>query len=181
MRFDVKKMANIAVLSALGIVFMLLLRFPLIPSAAYLEYDPADIPILIGGFMYGPIEGIIITIIVAFIQAVSVSAGSGWVGFIMHVIASGTLVLVASLIYKKIHTYKGAIISLIAGSISMILVMIPANLYFSPKFGIPYEAVKASLLVAVVPFNILKSVINSVLTMLLYKPLKRALNKINIR
>ncbi|NSW90394.1 MAG: ECF transporter S component [Firmicutes bacterium] len=180
MKFDINKMVRIAALSALGIVLMLALRFPLIPSAPYLEYDPADIPILIGGFMYGPLAGLIITVIVSFIQAVSVSAGSGWIGFVMHVIATGTLVLVSSLIYKKVHTFKGAIISLVAGSLAMVLIMIPANLYFTPKFGIPYEVVKAGLAVTVIPFNILKSVINSLLTMLLYKPLSKAFKKITL-
>jgi len=173
-------MVKIAVLSALAIVLMLVIRFPLIPSATYLEYDPADIPVLIGGFMYGPVAGIIITVIVSFIQAVTVSLKSGPIGFIMHVIATGVLVLVSSIIYKKLHTFKGAIISLAAGSLAMVLVMIPANLYFTPKFGVPYEVVKASLAVSVIPFNLFKSIINSLLTMLLYKPLGRAFKKITL-
>jgi len=180
MKFSTNKMVKISVLSALAIVLMLVVRFPLIPSATYLEYDPADIPVLIGGFMYGPIAGLIITLIVSFIQAVTVSSGSGWIGFVMHVIATGTLVLVSSIIYKKIHTFKGAIISLIVGSLAMILVMIPSNLFFAPKFGVPYEVVKASLAVTVIPFNLFKSIINSLLTMLLYKPLGRAFTKITL-
>jgi Txe/YoeB family toxin of toxin-antitoxin system len=103
MNSRLNKMVKIAVLSALAIVLMLLLRFPLIPSAPYMEYDPADIPVLIGGFMFGPISGLIITLIVSFIQAVSVSASSGWIGFVMHVIATGTYVLVSSFIYKRIN------------------------------------------------------------------------------
>jgi riboflavin transporter FmnP len=180
MKLNTNKMVKIAVLSALAIVFMLLIRFPLIPSAAHLEYDPADIPVLIGGFMYGPIAGLIITVIVSLIQTLTVSSGSGWIGFAMHVIATGALVLVASSIYKKIHSFKGAIISLIAGSLAMTLVMIPANLFFTPKFGIPYEVVKASLAIAIVPFNLIKSIVNSVLTILLYKPLGRAFKKISL-
>mgnify|MGYP001176409434 CR=1 FL=1 len=180
MKLDVNKMVKIAVLAALGIVLMLALRFPLIPSAPHLEYDPADIPILIGGFMFGPVAGLVITVIVSFIQAVTVSAQSGWIGFVMHIIASGTLVLVASLIYKKVRTLKGAITSLVAGSLAMILIMIPANLYFAPKFGIPYEVVKAGLTVSVIPFNIIKTVLTSVLTMLIYKPLGRAFKRINL-
>jgi len=168
-------MVKIAVLSALAIVFMLLLRFPLIPSAAYLEYDPADIPVLIGGFMYGPVSGLLITLIVSFIQAVSVSASSGWIGFAMHVIATGTFVLVSSCIYKKIHTYKGAIIALVAGTIAMTIIMVPANLIFTPMFGVPIETVKAGITVTVIPFNFLKAAINSVITLLLYKPLSRIL------
>lgn len=175
MKYDINKLVKIAVLSALAIVLMILLRFPLIPSAPYMEYDPADIPVFIGGFMYGPIAGLIITVIVSFIQAITVSASSGWIGFVMHVIATGSFVIVASLIYKKIHTYKGAIISLIAGTITMTVIMIPANLIFTPRFGVPLETVKAGILTIIVPFNLLKAIINSVVTLLVYKPLSRIL------
>lgn len=175
MNSNLNKMVKIAVLSALAIVLMLLLRFPLIPSAPYMEYDPADIPVFIGGFMYGPVGGLIITFIVSFIQAVTVSASSGWIGFVMHVIATGTFVLISSLIYKKIHTYKGAIIALIAGTISMTVIMVPANLIFTPMFGVPVETVKAGIFTIIIPFNLLKAIINSVVTLLLYKPLSRIL------
>lgn len=174
MKYDINKLVKIAVLSALAIVLMILLRFP-IPSAPYMEYDPADIPVFIGGFMYGPIAGLIITVIVSFIQAITVSASSDWIGFVMHVIATGSFVIVASLIYKKIHTYKGAIISLIAGTITMTVIMIPANLIFTPMFGVPLETVKAGILTIIVPFNLLKAIINSVVTLLVYKPLSRIL------
>ena len=65
----VKKMATIAVLSALSIVLMLLIRFPILPAAPYLIYEPADVPVLIGGFLFGPLAGIVITVIVSVIQA----------------------------------------------------------------------------------------------------------------
>ena len=53
----------------------------------------------------------------------------------------------------------------------MILVMIPSNLFFAPKFGVPYEVVKASLAVTVIPFNLFKSILNSFLTLQLFMPL----------
>ena len=173
MSFTLNKMVKIAVLSALAIVLMLLLRFPLIPSAAYLEYDPADIPVLIGGFMFGPIAGLIITVIVSFIQSVTVSMSSGWIGFVMHVIATGLMVIVTSLIYKKMHTYKGAIIALVAGSAARTIIMIPLNLIFTPMFGVPIEVVRAGLVTVVIPFNLLKGLINSIVTFFLYKPLSK--------
>ena len=88
MNINVKKMATIAVLSALSIVFMLLIRFPILPAAPYLIYEPADVPVLIGGFLFGPLAGIIITLIVSVIQAFAFST-DGWVGLLMHVVATG--------------------------------------------------------------------------------------------
>jgi len=178
MKIEVNKMVKMAVLSALSIVFLLVIRFPIIPSAAFLEYEPADVPILIGTLIYGPLTGLIITFVVALIQAFTVSAQSGWVGFVMHVIATGTLVLVAGTIYKRVRTFKGAIIALVAGSISMTLMMIPNNLFFTVKFfGYPYEAVKSMLLPAIIPFNLIKSFTNSIIVMLIYKSAGKILRR----
>lgn len=115
MKIEVNKMVKLAVLSALGVALMLIVRFPIIPSAPFLEYDPADIPALIGTFIFGPGSGSIITIVVSVIQAMTVSAGSGWVGGMMHIVATGTMVVVAGVIYKKVHTLKSAIIVLVQG------------------------------------------------------------------
>lgn len=176
MRIEVNKMVKLAVLSALGVVLMLLIRFPIIPTATFLEYDPADVPSLIGTFIFGPGSGLIITVIVSIIQAMTVSAGSGWVGGMMHIVATGTMVVVAGVIYKRIHTLKGAIIALIAGSLSMALVMVPLNLYVTPKFlGVPVDAVKSMLLPAIIPFNLIKSFGNSIFTALVYKSVGRIL------
>lgn len=180
MTSNVNKMVKISVLSALSMVLMILIRFPIIPSAPYLEYEPADVPLLIIGFMYGPLAGILATIIVSVIQAFTVSAGGGWVGLVMHLFATGAFVLVSSTIYRKMHTMKGAIISLIAGTIAMALVMIPCNLFFTVRFyGVPYDAVVASLPTVVIPFNLIKAGLNSILTLLVYKSLRKVFQKIN--
>ena len=71
------------------------------PAAAFLEYDPADIPILIGTFAYGPIAGFILTIVVSLIQGSTVSAGSGVIGIVMHIVATGSCTLICGTIYQK--------------------------------------------------------------------------------
>lgn len=176
MKSEVNKMARLAMLAALSILLMFLIRFPLIPSAPFLEYEPGDVPALIAAFLFGPGAGVLVTLIVSLIQALTVSAGSGWIGAIMHFIATGTMVEVAGYIYKKIHTQKGAIIALAAASISMTLVMIPLNLIFTTKFmNVPLEAVKAMIIPIIIPFNLLKASINSTLTFLVYKPVGKVM------
>lgn len=176
MNKQLNKMVKMGVLCALSIVLLLLIHFPIIPSASFLEYEPADVPLLIGAFMYGPLAGLVMTVVVALIQATTVSAAGGWVGLVMHIIATGTFVLVAGTIYKKLHTQKGAIAALIAGAISMTLIMVPSNLFFTVKFyGVPYDAVKAMLPTAILPFNLIKSFANALIILLLYKPLARML------
>jgi riboflavin transporter len=169
-RMNVNLIVKLGMLSALSLVLMLAVRFPLIPSAPFLEYEPGDVPALIGCFLYGPVYGLIITFVVSAVQAFTVSAGSGWVGAMMHIIATGTFVMTAGLIYRRLHTLKGAIIALAAGSISMTLIMIPLNLIITPLFlNVPLEVVKGMILTAIVPFNLAKAIINSLLTLAVYK------------
>ena len=176
MKNEVNRISRLAVLSALSILLMFLIRFPLIPAATFLEYEPGDVPALIAAFLFGPGAGVIVTLVVSLVQALTVSAGSGWIGAIMHLIATGIMVTVAGFIYKRIHTFKGAVIALIAGSISMILIMIPLNLVFTTKFmNVPVEAVKAMIIPVIIPFNLLKASMNSVLTVFVYKPVGKFL------
>ena len=173
MKIEVKKMVKMAVLAALSIVLMLFIRFPIIPAASFLIYEPADVPILVGAFMFGPLAGVIITAIVALIQATLLST-DGWVGFVMHMIATGTFVLVAGFIYKKFHTLKGAIIGLITGALCMTLIMIPSNLFFTVRFyGVPFNTVKGMLLPAIIPFNLIKSFTNAIIVLVVYKSLSK--------
>jgi riboflavin transporter FmnP len=176
MNSKTNKLVRIGVLSALSIVLVMLVKFPIIPSAPFLEYEPGDVPMLVAAFMYGPIAGLAMTVIVSTIQAFTVSAAAGWVGLVMHIISTGTLVVVSGCIYRRFHTFKGAFAALAVGSLCMVLVMIPSNLFFSVRFyGIPYDAVVAMLPTAILPFNLIKSLANSLLVILVYKPLTRFL------
>jgi riboflavin transporter FmnP len=177
MKFGVRKMVTMGVLAALSIVFMLLIRFPIIPAAPYLIYEPADVPILVGTFLFGPLSGLAMTFVVATIQAVAVST-DGWVGFIMHIIATGTFVATAGLIYKKLHTLKGAIVALVAGTLAMTAIMIPVNLVIQPNFyGVPYETVKGLVVPVLIPFNLIKAGVNSVVTLIVYKSISKLVHK----
>ena len=164
-----KKLTTIAMLTALSAVLITLVHFPLFPAAAFLQYDPADVAILIGTFAFGPAAGVAITVIASAIQAFLLG-GDGVYGFLMHVIASGSLALVAGLIYKAVHTRSGAVLGLLAGTVSMGVVMMVANHFITPYFmGAPTEVVDAMLVTVILPFNLLKAGINSVITFLVYK------------
>ena len=173
-----KKLAVMGILTALSIVFVLFVHFPLFPGAPFLEYDPADIPILIGAFAYGPLAGILMTVAVSVIQGITVSVSSGYYGVIMHVIATSTLVIVASSIYKARHTRRGAVIGLACGTLAMAGVMMVANHFITPLFmTVPVEVVDAMLVPLILPFNLLKAGINSVLTFVVYKSVSRYIIK----
>ena len=164
-----KKLTTIAMLTALSAVLITLVHFPLFPAAAFLQYDPADVAILIGTFAFGPAAGVAITVVASAIQAFLLG-GDGVYGFLMHVIASGSLVLVAGIIYRVVHTRSGAILGLLSGTVAMGLVMMAANHFITPYFmGAPTEVVDAMLVTVILPFNLLKAGINSVITFLVYK------------
>ncbi|MBQ3404451.1 MAG: ECF transporter S component [Oscillospiraceae bacterium] len=165
-----KRLVMMAVLAALSIVFVAIIHFPIFPAAPFLEYDPADIPVLIGAFAFGPVAGICIAIVASIIQGFTVSAASGIYGIIMHIIATGVYVLVAACIYKKLKTKKGAALALVIGVICAVIVMAGANMVITPIFmGVPASAVKGMLLPVIIPFNLIKLGVNGIITFLVYK------------
>ena len=74
---NTKKLTTLGVLAACSIVLVSFIHFPIFPAVSFLENDPADIPILIGTFLFGPIWGVVLTVIVSAIQGFTVSAQSG--------------------------------------------------------------------------------------------------------
>ena len=121
MNEKVRKLVTMAMLAALSIVLVYVIHFPIFPAASFLEYDPADIPILIGTFAYGPLAGVLLTVVVSVIQGMTVSSGSGLMGIAMHIFATSILVLVAGNIYRVKHTKKGAVLALICGVLAALL------------------------------------------------------------
>ena len=171
---NIRKLAVMALLVAVSVVLIYAVHFPLIPAAAFLEYDPADIPILIGALAYGPLAGVALTVVASLIQGVTVSAGSGLYGIVMHIIATSTLVLVAGSIYRFRRTRSGGVLGLLLGTLAMGLIMMPANHIITPYFtGWPVEAVDALLLPGIFPFNLIKAGLNAGVTFLLYKTVSR--------
>ncbi len=168
-----KKLVIMAMLVALSVVLIAFIHMPIIPVVSFLEYDPADIPILIGAMAYGPVAGLVLTVIASVIQGVFISTTGPW-GILMHIIATGALVLVSGVIYKVRHTKGGAAIGLLCGTVVMGLVMMPANHFITPVWmGAPTEVVDSLLLAGILPFNLLKAGINSAITFLVYKVVSR--------
>ncbi|MEG0804651.1 MAG: ECF transporter S component, partial [Pygmaiobacter sp.] len=133
-KINVRQLTTLAMLAAVSVMLVAMIHFPIIPAAAFLEYDPADIPIFIGTFLYGPAAGLALTFVVCVIQGVTVSVAAGPIGIVMHFIATGTFVLLAGIIYRKNRTRKGAVRGLAVGVVAMTLVMCVLNLILTPIF-----------------------------------------------
>ena len=176
---NLRKITVMAMLAAIAVVSVYFIKFPLLPSAPFLEYDIADVPVLIGTMLFGPSAGLVILLITSAIQAFTVSSSSHIIGFLMHFCASGALVLVSGLMYKKIGGKKGMAAGLTVGSLVMTAVMIPLNLIFTGIFmGTGVEAVVKLLIPAIIPFNLIKAGLNSVLTFVLYIPVSKIYKRI---
>jgi len=185
MKQRVDRIVKLGLLAALSILLVMVIHFPIFPAVSFLEYDMADVPILIGGFLYGPGWGLLLTLAVSVLQGITVSAGSGWIGIVMHFVATGAFVLVSGSIYKKRHDFKGALLALALGSLTMIGVMIPLNMLLTPLFMVgpefPYAAAQqlviSQFMGYIIAFNAIKTIVNALITLLLYKSISKILKK----
>lgn len=165
-----KKLVRVSLLCAISVILAYILHFPLIPSAPFLEYDPADISIILIGLSYGTGWGILATFITSLIQGLTVSSSSGWIGIIMHIVSTGMFVLAVSEVYKR--TSK-LIPALVTGTLTMALLMIPLNLVFTGIFmGTGVQAVIKMLIPAIIPFNLLKAGINAIVSGFVFRRIK---------
>ena len=175
-RSTVDRLVKLGMLAGLSVILVYAFHFPIFPSAAFLEYDMADVPILIATFLYGPWWGLALTAVVSVLQWVLVSPQGMWVGAVMHFCATGAYVLAAGLIYRKFRSMKGAIVGMAVGAVLQTAMMVPMNLLFTVHFfGYPRETVVALLPTAIIPFNAVKTVANSVITFFLYKRVEKLL------
>lgn len=174
-KLDVRKLTTLGMLAALGVVLVALVHFPLFPAAPFLEYDPADVAILIGTMIYGPLAGLVLTVIVSLLQALLLSAGSGWIGFVMHVVATGAMVLVAGNLYKRgDRSQRSAAIPLGLGALTMTIVMAGMNLILTPIFmGTPIDAVLKMLVPVIIPFNLIKAGVNCIITFVVFRMIQK--------
>lgn len=174
---DTRKAMLTAMLSAIAVILAVSFHVPIIPAAAYLEYDMADIPILFITLSLGIPYGLISTIVVSVLQGVAASA-SGIIGIIMHIFATSILVIVSGLIYKRFNSIIGLIAALIVGVIAWVVGMIIFNIIFTPIFlGTPRQAVIEMIVPITIPFNLIKAGANSVAGAILYLTLSPILSR----
>lgn len=166
--FTTERLAKLAMMTAVSVVLLLIVRIPF-PPAPFLVYDPADVPIYITAFAFGPAEGLIVTLVVCLLQAFGLG-GDGLYGFLMHFVATGIVAVVIGCIYRNNKTRKTAIKALVIGVVVSVIVMCIMNLIVTPIYmGAPRSAVVAMIPTVIIPFNLLKAGVNSLITFILYK------------
>lgn len=190
----VNKTVIMAMLSAIAVILMYF-DFP-IPFIApgFYKIDFSEIPVLIGSFMLGPCAGVIIEAVKVILHFCMKGTTTAFVGDFANFILGCMYVVPAAIIYHTKKTRKMAMISLIAGGVILVIAgMLLNEWYLLPKYselyGIPLDVliamgtkVNASITdvfsfvaLAVAPFNIIKALIDGIVTVILYKYLSHQL------
>lgn len=178
--YKVKMLAILGMLAALAYVITFVCRVPIIPSVPFLDLEFKSAILLIGGFIYGPLAGFAATVVVCFLEMLTFSA-TGFIGFIMNVLATSAFVCPAAFIYKKKRSLVGAVIGIAAGTIVMTGLMVLWNYLVTPLYmNVSRDIIVPLILPAFVPFNLIKGALNASATLLLYKFVVSALRKANL-
>ena len=202
--FSATRIAMIALFSALaGVLYILNFSIPF-AFPGFLEFRFSDVPVLIGTFALGPVAGCIIVVFMVLIKLVIVSTSTYFVGDLADILVGFALVIPVGLIYNKNRTFKGALLglgvgSLVSTALAVLLnriLLVPA--YVALMFGGSWEPILGMmtplfpnctrenfyslyLWVSVLPFNLLRCLVASLLTLLVYKRISRAINRLNER
>ena len=179
---NVRILTMTAVLSAISFV-LAFFEFPVPLSPSFARMDLSDLPALIGAFAYGPISGILIELVKNALQFLTSSTGG--IGELANFIMGSSFVVTAGLIYKLHKTKRTALIACLVASVVMgitaaivnYFILLPVFEAFMPldqliaSFGefIPFIKTKLDVvLFNAFPFNLLKGIGISIVTMLLY-------------
>lgn len=175
-RSRVQVLVRIGVLVAVSFLLMLV-EFNIPPFPAFLQYDPSEVPALLGGFAMGPAAGLSIVAGKCLLFLFSGKDEAGLIGTAANFVAGFPLVLVAAWVYQRMHTRTGAIIGIVAGTVAAVAATSLGNYYvFLPAWGIPLH-VRAGLIVStLIPFNVMKGVLTGIMTLLLYKRVRDLLH-----
>jgi len=175
MNSNTRRLASLAMLAAIAYVVMLATGLRFMPDASFLKYEAKDVIIAMAGFIHGPLAAFGVACTVALLELVTVSE-TGPIGFLMNVLSASAFACTAALVYKRRRSVSGAVIGLFAGAAAMVAMMLLWNYIVTPVYmNVPRPVVAGMLVPVFLPFNLVKAGLNASLSLLLYKPLVRAL------
>ncbi|MDR2654612.1 MAG: ECF transporter S component [Oscillospiraceae bacterium] len=176
-KIDARELAMLSMLSAIAFVTVWVCRIipPIIPSLPFLSYEIKCVVIAIGAFIFGPLPGVLVSLVVCLIEMLTISS-TEIIGFLMNVVATAGFVCPAAYIYRKNRTFRNAVIGLLVGTATATAFMVAFNYFVTPFYmGVSQKLVAGLLLPAITPFNIFKNGLNSIFTVAFYPPVFNAL------
>lgn len=184
---NVRTMVMIAMLGAISMVLMWF-EIPLWFAPSFYKIDLSEVPVMIGAFALGPVAGAMIELVKVLLKLVMKGTTTAFVGDIANYIIGCALILPAGIIYRKKKSKRNAIIGMTAGTVFLTIVGCFLNAYvllpaYGKAFGMEVEklvamgtavnpainSVTTFVILAVAPFNLIKGVAVSVITLILYK------------
>ncbi len=171
-RWSTKKIAIMGLFTAIGVILSFI-ELPLLGGTSFLKYDPANIPAMLGGIAFGPGPGALIGIAMQGIRGI---IAANPIGSIMNIAGLLAFMLPVAILCRSVKSNPRLIIGLAIGSLLSIITMIAMNLLITPFYmGVPMNAVIEMIIPILLPFNIIKAILNSVLVFVLYKSLQKLL------
>ena len=188
-----QKTRRLVWISLLGAISSILMLFeivvPFVPT--FIKLDISDVPVLLGGFLLGPVSGIYIALIKVLLHFVLKGSSTLGIGELVNFIGSVMFMLPAVLYYYRNRTNRRAIQSLLLGTCIVTITLLLLNYFvmfplYASVMHFPLEAIVAAtnavnsfvtdtftlMVFALLPFNLLKYVLASVLTYILYERVK---------
>lgn len=191
-----RRLIMAALFGAIAFVLMFF-SFSVPVISPFAEFDFSALPELIGGFVLGPVGAIEIITVKLLLKLVFQGSSSMLTGEIQNFILSVSYVLPAVLYYRRHKTKKGAVISLILGSVLSIVLAVFTNLYlifpaYIKLYGMNWEGIieicsaanpwikdiPTFVAFSVIPFNLISRVVTSYITILVYKKISVPLKKL---
>lgn len=175
-KVDIKKLTVSAMLIALAFLSIFALKF----KVSFLSFDFKDALLSVLTLLYGPLWGVLSVCIVAVLEFLTIS-DTGVYGLIMNIISSGIFALSVGFVYKYKRSFSGAILASISAVFSVTIVMMLANMFITPYYmGVSTDAVIKLIPSLLLPFNLIKSLMNASVMLIIYKPLTSLLRKIGL-
>ena len=170
-----KRLTIIALFCAMAFIVSIILPI----KVMFLTLDFKDTISTICGMFFGPLAGLFCAIVVPFIEFLY--SDTGVYGLIMNLLSSIAFVGVSTLIYKHKKTIWGAVIGLATAVCATVAVMLVANLFITPYYmGVTQDAVIGLIPKLIFPFNLVKSILNASMVMLIYKPVSKILKRMGL-
>lgn len=177
-----RKITAMGMFAALAYVVTLVCKMmpPMFAAFPFLSYDAKDVMVLIGGFVFGPVAAFLISLAVSVIEMFTVS-DTNIIGCIMNIASTCAFACTASAVYMKARSVKGAGTALVMGTVCCVATMLVLNFLLTPLYmNVSREAVLKLLIPAILPFNLVKCVLNSAIVLIVYKPFVGILRRANI-
>ncbi len=194
-RVNVRNLVKIALLAASATLLMLF-EIPLWFAPSFYEIDLSEVAVLIGAFAMGPLAGVMIEAIKIILNLLINGTITAGVGEFANFLIGCSFILPAALIYRSKKTIRFAIVGMAVGAILMAVIGSVLNAYvllpvYAGIFAMPISALvemgskvnagitdlRSFILLAVVPFNLLKAFLSGAITLLLYKRVSPLLHK----